>query len=136
MNVTSESGIAHLIELRRQWPFTPLIQENDLCLVGSTSINGHGNDIDVALCTSDLCGAAESLRAAGWEVTDAEVYRGVSDDGWFSAKFREWNLLVSEPEIYELWKTADRACHALRQIVDRDLTRDERVLMHKAVFND
>ena len=43
---------------------------------------------------------------------------------------------MSEPEIYELWKTADRACRALRLIVDRDLTRDERVLMHKAVFND
>lgn len=136
MNATLKHGIAHLNELRRQWPFTPLIQENDLCLVGSTSVNGYGNDIDVALCTTDLCSAAESLRAAGWEVTDSEVYRGVSDDGWFSAKFREWNLLVSEPEIYELWKAADRACRVLRLIVDRDLTRDERVLMHKAVFND
>lgn len=136
MNVTNESGIEHLTELRRQWPYTPLIQENDLCLVGSTSINGYGNDIDVAMCCDDLCDAADTLRAAGWEVTDAEVYRGISDDGWFSAKFREWNLLVAEPEIYELWKTADRACRVLRLIVDRDLTRDERVLMHKAVFND
>lgn len=136
MIVINENGIEHLNELRRQWPFTPLIQENAMCLVGSTSINGYGNDIDVALCTDDLCGAANSLRDAGWEVTDAEVYRGVDSDGWFSAKFREWNLLVSEPEIYELWKTADRACRALRLIVDRDLTRDERVLMHKAVFND
>lgn len=136
MNVTNESGIDHLNELRRQWALTPLILENELCLVGSVSVNGYGNDIDVAMCCGDLCNAADTLRAAGWEVTDAEVYRGISDDGWFSAKFREWNLLVSEPEIYELWKTADRACRTLRQIVDRDLTRDERVLMHKAVFND
>lgn len=136
MNVTSASGIEHLTELRRQWPSTPLFQENGLCLVGSTSINGHGNDIDVAMCCGDLYKAADTLRAAGWAVTDAEVYRGITDDRWFSAKFREWNLLVAAPEIYELWKTADRACRVLRLIVDRDLTRDERVLMHKAVFND
>lgn len=136
MNVTSASGIEHLNELCRQWPFIQIIQENDLCLVGSTSINGYGNDIDVALCTEDLVDAGDVLRGAGWEVTEAEIYRGVDSDGWFSAKFREWNLLVSEPEVYELWKTADRACRVLRLIVDRDLTRDERVLMHKAVFND
>lgn len=136
MIVINKSGIEHLNELRRQWPFTQLIQENALYLVGSTSINGYGNDIDVALCTVDLCDAADTLRAAGWGVADAGVYRGVSDGGWFSAKFREWNLLVSEPEFYELWKTADRACRVLRLIVDRDLTSDERVLMHKAVFND
>lgn len=136
MNVTSDSGINHLNELRRQWALTPLIQENELHLVGSVSVNGYGNDIDVALRTSDLGDAAASLQEAGWLVTGAEVYRGIADNGWFSAKFREWNLLVAEPDVYELWKTADRACRALRVVVDRDLTRDERVLMHKAIFSD
>lgn len=105
-------------------------------LVGSTSVNGVGNDIDIVVVHNDLDDAAMVLDEAGWVLNKAEVYRGVESDGWFSARKGELNLLVSISEVAELWTTADEVCRLFVSIVGRPSTRDERVSFHRAVFRD
>lgn len=111
----------------------------NMSLAGSVAVNGHGNDIDVVLeANSDftLEGIADLLRAAGWEVTDAELYRGVDSDGWFSAKKGKWNLLVSEDYVARLWEQSTLVCSAVRIMAGRDLNKDERVFLHRAVWGE
>lgn len=134
MSVLHEIGEQYVSELRRQWPTVQAIQTNFMVLVGSRAVNGHGNDI--VLETEDLNDTAEALRMAGWEVTDAEVYRGVDSDGWFSAKWGDWNLLVSDVDVAQLWHTSTLVCIEVRKMLGRDLTRDERVKLHRLVFCD
>lgn len=105
-------------------------------LVGSTSVNGVGNDIDIVVVHNDLDDAAMVLDEAGWVLNTAEVYRGIESDGWFSARKGELNLLVSTSEVAELWTTADEVCRLFVSIVGRPSTRDERVAFHRAVFRD
>lgn len=105
-------------------------------LVGSTSVNGVGNDIDIVVVHNDLDDAAMVLEDAGWVLNTAEVYRGIESDGWFSARKGELNLLVSISEVAELWTTADEVCRLFVSIVGRPSTRDERVAFHRAVFRD
>ncbi len=136
MNVLHEIGEQYVSELRRQWPTVHEIQTNFMVLVGSRAVNGHGNDIDIVLETDCLVSTANELRRAGWEVTEAEVYRGVDSDGWFSAKYGDWNLLVSEAVVSQLWCTSTQVCIEVRKMLGRDLTRDERVRLHRVVFND
>lgn len=110
-----------------------------MSLAGSVAVNGHGNDVDVVLeADSDftLEGIAYLLREAGWEVTDAELYRGVGSDGWFSAKKGKWNLLVSEDYVARLWEQSTNVCCAVRDMLGRDLNRDERVHLHRAVWGE
>ena len=136
MSVLHEIGEQYVSELRRLWPTVHAIQTNALKLVGSRAVNGHGNDIDIVLESGDLVNTADMLFDAGWEVTGAEVYRGVDSDGWFSAKYGYWNLLVSEPETAQLWYTSTQVCIEVREMLGRDLTRDERVKLHRVVFGD
>jgi len=105
-------------------------------LAGSTAINGFGNDIDVVLVYDDLSEAADCLEEAGWELKSAEVYRGITSDGWFSARLGEINLLVSDEDAAELWRIATDVCKQYVQLVGRPSTKEERVALHKAVFND
>lgn len=122
-------------ELRSN-PLTYDYADRSLSLVGSTAVNGSGNDIDIVLEHNDLDDAAVTLEAAGWAVIASEVYRGVQSDGWFSARKGELNLLVSITEVRELWLAANEVCKVFVAIVDRPSTRDERVAFHRAVFND
>jgi hypothetical protein len=117
---------------------TAYLAKCNLYLAGSTAINGHGNDLDVVLDCGygDIHEAAYALKAAGWEVSDEEAYRGISSDGWFSARRLDVNLLVSLPEVTQLWNTATEVCKTYVQLVGRESTREERVALHKAVFGD
>ena len=105
-------------------------------MVGSTAVNGAGNDIDVVVEHGDLDDAARVLEECGWTLSAAEVYRGIASDGWFSARLGEINLLVCEPEIAPLWYCANEVCKTFVQLVGRPSTRDERVALHRAVFGD
>ena len=105
-------------------------------LVGSTAVNGVGNDLDVVIEHGDLDDAVGCLCKAGWEVNSAEVYRGINSDGWFSARKGDVNLLVSDETAIDLWLTANRVCIEYASRLDRPTTRDERVAFHRAVFND
>lgn len=107
-----------------------------MSLAGSTAVNGFGNDIDVVLRVGDLYDVACRLSNAGWETKTAEVYRGITCDGWFSARMADVNLLVSEEVIADLWDASTRVCVVFRELVGRCTTRDERVALHKAVWND
>lgn len=151
MNAIIETGTLHgllsLLKNKQEWrekaelallgaACTAKYSTNDMYLAGSTAINGHGNDLDVVLRCDDLEEAANALDAAGWEVVAADVYRGVNSDGWFSARLGDVNLLVSEHHIVDLWLIATNVCRMYAAIVERETTREERVLFHKAVFND
>lgn len=105
-------------------------------LAGSMAVNGFGNDIDVVLSVLDLDDVAFRLSEAGWEMTTAEVYRGIAYDGWFSARKADVNLLVSVYEAVDLWNASTRVCVAYRELVGRNTTREERVALHRAVWND
>lgn len=105
-------------------------------LVGSTSVNGVGNDIDIVVVHNNLDYAAMVLEDAGWVLNTAEVYRGIESDGWFSARKGELNLLVSEEDVRDQWLVADEVCRLFVTIVGRPSTRDERVAFHRAVFRD
>lgn len=100
------------------------------------AVNGFGNDIDVVLRVGDLDDTAQRLGEAGWEMVESEVYRGIANDGWFSARKADVNLLVSEDDVAEKWDASTRVCIVFRELVGRDTTRDERVALHKAVWND
>lgn len=119
-----------------QHMYTASLAECPMTLVGSTAINGFGNDIDVVLECVDLDDVAGRLRDAGWVLNAAEVYRGIDSDGWFSARLGEINLLVSVPEVADTWKVATEVCKVFASIVNRPTTRDERVAFHRAVFQD
>ena len=146
MNVTPVIGLVQPSQLKnwladtyaalQEHPSTAEWCTRQMYLVGSKAVNGFGNDTDVVLVHCDLDDAAHFLYNAGWETCQAEVYRGVESDGWFSARKGDINLLVSIPEVADLWLTATRVCRVFRDIVQRDTTRDERVLLHRAVFND
>lgn len=105
-------------------------------LVGSTSVNGVGNDIDIVVVHNNLDYAAMVLEDAGWVLNTAEVYRGIESDGWFSARKGELNLLVSEEDVRDQWLVADEVCRLFVTFVGRPSTRDERVAFHRAVFRD
>ena len=125
------------------------LTSNRVFLVGSTAVNGYGNDYDVVLVISgddesDIPGGSDEtityiasmLNADGWETIEAEVYRGVESDGWFSARKGDVNLLVSEPHIARLWRTSHNVCFLYRALVGRDTTREERVAFHQAVWGE
>lgn len=123
-----DSLAAH--EATRDWV------ERTYWLAGSTAINGEGADIDVVVEHNYLDDAARVLDEAGWETVQAEVYRGIASDGWFSARKGDFNLLVAISEVAELWNLSTEVCKLFVSIVGRPSTRDERVAFHKVIFND
>ena len=146
MNVTPVIGL-DLPKLHEPWRVaanaallqhvhTASLAERPMTLVGSTAINGFGNDLDVVLECVDLDDVAGRLSDAGWVLNTAEVYRGINSDGWFSARLGEINLLVSEPDVADTWLVATEVCKVFASIVNRPTTRDERVAFHRAVFQD
>ena len=116
-------------------PLTERLVHNRMLLVGSTAINGHGNDLDVVLVTSDLEEVAHYLDEAGWEMCSAAVYRGTAGEGWFSARLGDVNLIVSESSIADRWYIATEVCKAYVALVCRETTKAERVALHSVVFN-
>lgn len=115
---------------------TRSMKTDDMLMAGSVYANGCGNDIDVVLVTTHLAEYATRLDEAGWSMCSAEVYRGVTSDGWFSAKLGEYNLLVSEPDVAERWIQSSEACRMLREVMERPTTRDERVQMHQIIWGE
>ena len=139
MRVTTESGEQLLQQARnalREHEYTYTLADAKLYLAGSVAVNGAGNDVDVVLASDDLSDIATRLEEAEWEMVTSEVYRGISCDGWFSARKGDINLLVSESDQVELWNASTRVCQVFRELVGRDTTRDERVALHRAVWND
>lgn len=115
---------------------TARLDTHAMLLVGSTAINGFGNDIDVVIVCTSLEDTAAVLSAAGWIVNTAEVYRGITSDGWFSARLGEINLLVSAPDVAVTWSVATEVCKVFASIVNRPTSKEERVAFHRAVFKD
>lgn len=136
MTVTEEIGIAKLGELLGSNEHTRGMLDAIGFVAGSVAINGVGNDFDYVIPWVDLADAAYCLQEAGWAVDSAEAYRGCADDTWFSAKAGELNLLVCTQDTADLWLAGTKVCQIVRHYLGRDLTRDERVELHRAVFND
>lgn len=160
MSVTNETGLEIPVRLPthkeclRLYPqaqeFAEWLQSNpvlvdlvdgDVFLAGSVAVNGYGNDIDLVVPTEELQTLAEYLIDGGFEISSAELYRGIDSDGWCSAKLQcdsgvVLNLLLSELHIVDLWEASTLACIATRTILGRDLTRDERVMIHRHVWGE
>lgn len=102
-------------------------------LVGSTYINGHGEDIDyvcMAGSPSDL-----DFNARGWVECAVQTYE--AQGLFFALRLGDLNLLVcSTREYYQRWVNAAEVCRYIVEASQTPISKTTRVHIHMMVMDD
>ena len=138
MKTTIEAVTAYVEEI------TPRLEDGGLPVsnwawVGSTYINGEGNDVDILVLT-----LGADIHSKCWSDFNL-VYGGSdphgSDDSWASTKDAMGHniIFITDPAYFEKWVAAANACRYIQDLLDSNhylpLGKAERVKMHRIIMD-
>lgn len=132
MSVTQETGSAHRSAI------SSILQSNEIdsAIVGSTYINGFGNDVDVLVRVCGREKAVLDLIHAGFAVEGNPGSYEPGDGEFESLRRGDTNALITEDaEFYEKWVRAAEVCKYVHGLLPQGINRDGRVHIHQLIMD-